>query len=67
MVSLIGWQLAGIAGLLVATAAIMVPSCLLAFAAARALARWSDHRWVGVLKAGMVPVALGLILASGVS
>ena len=30
MVSLVGWQLAGIGGLLVATLAIMTPSCILA-------------------------------------
>jgi chromate transporter len=67
LVSLIGWQLAGLAGLLVATLAIMIPSCLLAFLVSRAVARWSDRRWVGLLREGLVPVALGLILASGVS
>ncbi|HEY4252090.1 MAG TPA: chromate transporter [Roseomonas sp.] len=67
MVSLIGWQLAGLAGLLVATLAIMLPSCCLAYGVARLIARWSEHRWVLLLKAGLVPVALGLILASGVA
>jgi chromate transporter len=67
MVSLIGWQLAGVAGLLVATLAIMVPSCSLAFFVGRAVARWSDNRWIGLLREGLIPVALGLILASGVS
>ncbi|HEY6432087.1 MAG TPA: chromate transporter [Acetobacteraceae bacterium] len=67
MVSLIGWQLAGIPGLLVATLAIMVPSCSLAFFVARGMARWSDRRWIGRLRDGLIPVALGLILASGVS
>jgi chromate transporter len=67
MVSLIGWHLAGVAGLLVATLAIMLPSCSLAFAASRAAARWADRRWLQLGKEGIVPVALGLILASGVS
>jgi chromate transporter len=67
LVSLIGWQLAGLAGLMVATLAIMIPSCSLAFIASRAVTRWSDRRWVGLLKEGLVPVALGLILASGVA
>lgn len=67
MVSLIGWQLAGISGLLVATLAIMLPSCTLAFLVARGIARWSDQQWIGQVKDGLVPVALGLILASGVS
>jgi len=67
LVSLIGWQLAGLAGLLVATFAIMIPSCSLAFLAGRVVTRWSDRRWIGLLKEGLVPVALGLILASGIS
>jgi chromate transporter len=67
LVSLIGWQLAGLAGLLVATLAIMIPSCSLAFLAGRAISRWSDKRWIGLLREGLVPVALGLILASGIA
>lgn len=64
---LIGWQLAGLAGLLVATLAIMVPSCTLAFIAGRVIARWSERRWAKLLREGLVPLALGLILASGLS
>ncbi|MEO3470697.1 chromate transporter [Roseomonas sp. CAU 1739] len=67
MVSLIGWQVAGLAGLLVATFAIVAPSCTLAFVVSRTLSRWNDHPAVGLVKAGLVPVALGLILASGVA
>jgi chromate transporter len=67
MVSLIGWRLAGLAGLLVATLAIMIPSCSLALLAGRIVARWSDHRWIGLLKESLIPVTLGLILASGVA
>jgi chromate transporter len=67
LVSLIGWQLAGLAGLLVATLAIMIPSCSLAFLAGRAVTRWSDKRWIDLLKDGLIPVTLGLMLASGIS
>ncbi|HMK00030.1 MAG TPA: chromate transporter [Reyranella sp.] len=67
VVSLIGWQVAGWAGLLVATLAIMIPSCALAFFAARVLARWSDSGAVAILKAALVLLGLGLMLASGVS
>jgi chromate transporter len=67
MVSLIGWQLAGLAGLLVATLAIMAPSCMLAFVAGRVIARWSERRWTRLLREGLIPLALGLILASGLS
>jgi chromate transporter len=67
MVSLIGWQMAGLAGLLVATLAIMIPSCSLAFVAGRVVTRWSDQRWIKLLKEGLIPVALGLMLASGIA
>jgi chromate transport protein ChrA len=60
-------KLAGLAGLSVATLAIMLPSCSLAFIAGRVVTRWSDRRWIRLLKEGLVPVALGLILASGIS
>lgn len=66
VVSLIGWHVAGLAGLAVATVAILAPSSLLAFGAGRAIARWEDSAWVRIVKAGLVPVAVGLILASGV-
>jgi chromate transporter len=67
LVSLIGWQLAGVSGLLTATLAIMIPSCSLAFVAGRAVGRWSERRWLRLAKEGIVPVALGLILASGIT
>lgn len=67
MVSLVGWQLAGLAGLLVATLAIMIPSCTLAFVVSRAIARWHERYWVRLLREGLIPLALGLILASGLS
>ncbi len=65
VVSLIGWQVAGLAGLTVATLAILLPSSAIAFAAGRVIARWDDTSWVRVAKAGLVPVAVGLIAASG--
>jgi chromate transporter len=67
LVSLVGWQVAGLAGLLVATLAIMIPSCTLAFVASRAVTRMEGKRWVALLKAGLVPVALGLMLAAGIA
>ncbi len=66
VVSLIGWHMAGFAGLMVATIAMILPSSLLAFTAGRLLDRLSGARWVVMVKAGLVPLAIGLILASGV-
>lgn len=67
LVSLIGWEVAGLSGMLVATLAIMIPSCTLAYFASRAITRWSDHRAVALLRDALIPVALGLMLASGAS
>lgn len=66
-VSLIGWQVAGLSGLLVATFALLIPSSVLAYFAGRVLTRWSHHWAVAVLRDALIPVALGMMLASGVS
>ncbi|HLI13719.1 MAG TPA: chromate transporter [Alphaproteobacteria bacterium] len=66
VVSLIGWHMAGLAGLLVATLAMIVPACLLAFGAGRLLARLAGATWIAAVQSGLVPIAVGLILASGV-
>jgi chromate transporter len=66
LASIIGWHIAGLPGLLVATIAIVTPSALIALLAGRSIRRWSEHRAIGLLVAGLVPVALGLMLGSGV-
>jgi chromate transporter len=65
LVSLIGWRVAGLPGLLIATIAITPPPSLLAWAMGRAMAHWSNRPALRTLKRGLVPVALGLMLASG--
>ena len=66
LVSLIGWRVAGMAGLAVATLAMIVPSSVLAFTVGRLVHRLADVPWINVIKAGLVPVAVGLIMAGGV-
>jgi chromate transporter len=65
ILSLVGWRLAGAAGLAVATAATILPSSLLALAAGRFLSRAGESRGLKAVKAGLAPLAIGLILASG--
>ncbi len=65
VVSLIGWHLAGLPGLLVATVAMTGPPCLLAFAMSRLMQRAGQSRWLAIVKDGLVPLAIGMILASG--
>lgn len=67
MVSLIGWQISGLSGLAVTTLAQVTPSCLVTFSVTRLMRRHEGRRWIALLREGLVPVALGLILASGVA
>jgi chromate transporter len=66
VVSLIGWQIAGLAGLLAATLAINVPHCTLTYLVGRIIGRSRDAVWLHALKDALVPITTGLILASGV-
>jgi chromate transporter len=62
--TLIGWKAAGLAGALVATVAMMLPSCILTFWVARI---WDHHRaarWRLALAGGLAPVTVGLVMAS---
>jgi chromate transporter len=65
IVSLLGWKLAGLPGALVATAAMCVPSSLLAFFFSRFWQRFEQARWRAVVQSALAPVTVGLILASG--
>ncbi len=65
IVSLVGWQVARLPGLVVATLAMTVPPSLLAFGVSRLMLRAGPSRWLGIVKDGLVPVAIGMILASG--
>jgi len=64
LVTLIGYHVAGFSGALVATLAMIGPTCVLAFAMARVWDRFKEARWRIALQAGLVPVSLGLIAAS---
>lgn len=62
---MVGWQVAGLAGLLVATAAILIPSSLLALVANRLITRYDSLTIVRAIRTGLAPIAVGLLLASG--
>src|SRR5258706_4966576 len=65
VVSLIGWKVAGLAGAVVATAAVCGPSCVLTFAVSRIWQRFRGARWRAAVEEGPVPVTVGLMLAGG--
>ena len=65
VVSLIGWQAAGLPGAVVATLAICVPSCLLTLAVSGLWQRFRDAPWRVAIQGGLIPVTVGLVLGSG--
>jgi chromate transporter len=65
IVTLVGLRAAGVPGAIVATAAMCLPSCLLTFAASRAMDRFAHSPWRAALQAGLAPVTVGLVLGTG--
>ena len=64
--SLIGWHLAGAAGLVVATLGMCLPSSLLTFSVSRLRQRVIHAAWLKILQRALMPVPIGLMAASGV-
>lgn len=64
-VSLIGWRMAGLPGALAATLAFLLPSMLLAGLSARLWDSWQTRGWFIALRRGLVPLTIGLMVASG--
>ena len=64
LVTLIGWQVAGLLGALVATLALCGLPCLLTFAVSRVWHRFERARWRRVVEEGLAPIAVGLVFGS---
>ena len=65
VLSLVGWRMAGLSGMLVATLAALGPTCLLSWIMGRFVQRHGRAPWFDSVRRGLAPVAVGLILASG--
>src|SRR5271167_64428 len=65
IVTLIGYSVAGVAGAVVATIAMCLPTAVLAYFVSRFLARSSHSRWPAIIQAALVPLSIGLMGASG--
>jgi chromate transporter len=64
-VAVLGWNVAGAAGAASAMAGILLPSTLLTLGATRWARANKDRRIVRAFSAGMAPLTLGLIVATG--
>lgn len=65
IVSLLGWKVGGLAGALVATGGMCLPSTLLTYFFTRTWDRFRAAPWRAAVQAGLASVTVGLILASG--
>jgi chromate transporter len=65
IVTLIGYQVAGMVGALVATLAMCGPTAMLAYFVSRFLNRSSRSPWPAIIQAALVPLSIGLMSASG--
>ncbi len=64
-VAVIGWNVAGLAGLLATLIGVTLPSSLLVLAASRWAAKRRDGLAVRAFATGMAPLTLGLLLSTG--
>lgn len=64
MMTMLGWRIAGWAGLAVATIATVVPTSVLSLIAGRAENRIAHTRWYALTKRAFPPLVVGLICAS---
>lgn len=62
--TLVGWKAAGLAGALVATAAMCGPSCILTFWVAKVWDRYRETGWRMAVGAGLAPVTVGFVFSS---
>ncbi|MGD0849138.1 chromate transporter [Bradyrhizobium sp.] len=65
IVTLIGYSVAGVAGALVATLAMCLPTALMAYGVSRILTKSSHSRWPAIIQSALVPLSIGLMGASG--
>ena len=63
-VALLGHFIAGAPGAIVATAAVCGPTCFFAFGVSRALKRLRAARLAMAIRAGLVPITIGLVASA---
>ncbi len=65
VVTLIGWELAGLAGAIVATVALSLPMSIVIFLLFRHWDRFKGAPWRAAIQTGVAPLAVGLVFSSG--
>jgi len=65
MMAFVGWKVWGIPGAIASAVATFAPACGLYFVAYRLWDRFRAAPWQRIVRAALVPVTVGLIIASG--
>ena len=65
MMSFVGWKVWGFPGAVASAFATFGPPCTIYFASYRLWDRFRDASWQQIVRLGLVPVIMGLVIASG--
>jgi chromate transporter len=65
MMSFVGWKVWGFPGALASAFATFGPPCAIYFAGYRLWDRFRDAPWQRIVRLGLVPVTMGIVIASG--
>ena len=65
MMSFIGWKIGGLPTAIAGALATFAPSCTVAFTSFRLWERFRDTRWQSIVRRGLAPVTIGLVIAGG--
>jgi chromate transporter len=65
MMSFVGWKVWGVPGAVASALATFGPPCVMYFIAYRLWERFRDAPWQRIVRGGLVPVTIGLVIASG--
>jgi len=65
MMSFIGWKIGGMPTAIASALATFGPSCAVAYGAFRFWDRFRDTNWQRVVRRGLAPVTIGLVIAGG--
>jgi chromate transporter len=65
MTSFIGWKVGGLPTAIASALATFGPSCAVAFTAFRFWDRFRDTAWQPIVRRGLAPVTIGLVIAGG--
>lgn len=66
VVTLVGFEIGGVVGAMLATLAAVLPTLCIAYGVSRFWIRYNRTGWYRVVERGVAPVAVGLVLATGV-